>query len=126
MKNPKSETMFKNDKSQILNSKQIPNPSRTEMENIPPGMPGVPVLTPTALRSKAVGVIPPDVICRAYPFSDIPPSSSFFAFIQPRRRRGVFCEGGIKISSGRAAMRENPNSPNTQVWDLEHWNLEFV
>jgi hypothetical protein len=40
-----------------------------------------------------VGVIPPTGI--ACPFSDIPPSSFFFAFIL-RPMAVVFCEGGIK------------------------------
>jgi hypothetical protein len=32
----------------------------------------------------------------------------------------------IKISSGIPLLRENPNVPNSRVWNLENWNLVFV
>jgi tetratricopeptide (TPR) repeat protein len=31
----------------------------------------------------------------------------------------------IKISSGIPLLRENPNVPNSRVWNLENWNLVF-
>lgn len=69
---------------------------RKRMEH-PTGMSVVPLLTPPVLQSKTNGgVIPPTGI--SCPFSDIPPSSFFFAFIHVYtrgllRRRDKKCRG---------------------------------
>ena len=56
------------------------------MENNPTGMPVVPVFTPPVLLRKTNGGVIPLTNCMAHPSSDIPRSSSFFAFIHAHAR----------------------------------------